>query len=336
MIDPGTKKITRRLSARHSTPSCALTIDVEDWFHAANLGIPRGRWDGMPSRVERNVTRILELLSHHDTLATFFVLGWVADRCPEMVKQIHTHGHEVASHGYWHRPVHRSSAKAFADDLQRSIRAIEQAGVCRPIGYRAPSYSIDARVPWAFNVIQDQGFLYDSSIYPARAIHGRYGMAGGQLRPHLVRPGLWEFPLPTLSILGRRFPAATGGYLRSFPLVLTVWAIEQNVRRGIPVVVNVHPWELDQEQPRINAPIRKKVLHYTGLRSTFRKLEHLVRRFEFGRLGDLLPVPNKGRVVKNARWPRQRVAPPPSITPPAQEPAREPSAHMLTRSDLSD
>lgn len=302
--------------------SCALSVDVEDWFHAANLRVPPGHWASMPSRIERSVDTLLRLLAKYDTHATFFILGWIADRHPNVVRRVREAGHEIASHGYWHRPVHSMTQAGFVDDLDRSIEAISKACSFRPLGYRAPSYSIDHRAPWAYDVLDDLGFRYDSSVYPARALHGRYGSSNGPLRPFRPRPGLWEFPLPTLSVCGRRFPAATGAYLRILPLAVTVRTIEQNLSDRIPVVINVHPWELDPDQPRIAAPWWGRTLHYTALHRTYGKLEQLLRRYQFVTLDAMVNALEDEQIVKAARAPKHWVLPPASAeaSPPALDP----------------
>jgi len=292
-----------------SGAACALSVDVEDWFHAANLRVPPGHWAGMPSRIERTVDVLLRLLGEYDTHATFFILGWIADRHPNVVRRIAEAGHEITSHGYWHRPVYSMTQAGFVDDLERSIEAIGKACSCRPLGFRAPSYSIDDRTPWAFDVLEELGFGYDSSVYPARAWHGRYGSANGPLRPYRPRPGLWEFPLPTLSMCGRRFPAATGAYLRIFPLAVTVRTIEQNLQMHNPVVINIHPWELDPHQPRIAAPWWGRTLHYAALHKTHAKLEYLLQRYRFESLGNMVRALETERIIKEASIPKRLLLP---------------------------
>ncbi len=263
---------------------CALTFDVEDWFHAGNLAIPRDRWASLPSCLARSMDEILALLAEYDTQATFFVLGWVASRDPDLVRTIHDAGHEIASHGYWHEPVTAQPRTRFRRDLLASKRILEEVIAAPVAGYRAPGYSINREDHWALDELLDAGFSYDSSIYPAQAPHRRYGVPGAPLVPHPIRDGLWEFPLPTLRVLGCRLPAATGAYLRLSPFVLTRWAIEQNLRRSIPVVINLHPWELDPHQPFWSAPLRRRWLHYTNLRTTRHKLVRLLETYPLGPL----------------------------------------------------
>ena len=265
----------------------ALTFDVEEWFQAENLKIPRAQWSELPSRLERPINETLALLDRYDTRATFFVLGWVASRQTVLIRRIRAAGHEIASHGYAHQPINQQSRVKFRDDVYASKLVLEDL-LGEPItGYRAPGYSINHDTGWALDILGELGFAYDSSIYPVRAPHGRYGLPGAPLRPYRIRNRLWEFPLPTVSILGYRLPAATGGYLRLWPYRLTERAFRQNHRRGVPVVVNVHPWELDPDQPRQSAPLWNRTLHYTRLQTTRGRLARLLQTYQFVPLGTL-------------------------------------------------
>jgi polysaccharide deacetylase family protein (PEP-CTERM system associated) len=266
----------------------AITFDVEEWFHADNLRVSRQRWRELPSRLDEPLDKILSLLEQNATRATFFVLGWIAMRSPEIVRRIRAAGHEIASHGFWHQPVTRQTRRAFAKDVRISKQILEDI-VGKPIiGYRAPSYSINHDTKWALEVLEELGFAYDSSIYPARAPHGRYGAPGTSVRPYRIRPTLWEFPLPTLQLPRFRVPVATGAYLRLWPLAVTEQAVRQNLRRAIPVVINIHPWELDPDHPRWPAPWWRRALHYTNLHTTARKLGRLLSSYRFIPLRDLL------------------------------------------------
>ena len=265
----------------------AITFDVEEWFHAANLGIPPERWSIPPSRLDKPLDAILTLLDQRRVRGTFFILGWVASHRPELVRRIHEAGHEIASHGYLHRPIKGQSRSTFIRDVARSKKGLEDL-IGRPVlGYRAPGYSIGRETDWALDVLAELGFTYDSSIYPVRSPHRRYGVTGAPLGPYRVRPGLWEFPLPTLHLPAMRLPAATGAYLRIAPLTVTRWAIRQNQRRAIPTVVNVHPWELDAGQPRLPVSWWPRFLHYTNLHTTHGKLARLLADYRFAPLATL-------------------------------------------------
>lgn len=264
----------------------ALTFDVEAWFHAANLAVPRSRWDELPARLDGPIEDILLLLQRYETRATFFVLGWVARRMPHLVRRIHQAGHEIASHGYWHEPVTSQTPMSFVKDV-RASKAILEGLIDEPvIGYRAPCYSINRSTSWALDELKALGFAYDSSVYPVRAPHGRYGDPAAPLHPYLARDGLWEFPLPVLRLFGCRWPVATGGYLRAWPMAATRRAFACARSSRPPVVVNIHPWEMDPHQPCWPASWANRFLHRINLRSTRRKLEQLLQSYHFVRLCD--------------------------------------------------
>lgn len=275
----------------------ALTIDVEEHFQVHNLesAVSRSDWDDHESRVEANVGRILDLLDRHRTKATFFVLGWVAERHPCLVASIASRGHEVASHGYEHRLVYSQTREEFEADLKRSIAILEDglSRVDTPAypqlqGYRAPSFSITQAVPWALDAIRDAGFRYDSSIMPASG-HDRYGMKDVSRFAHALSNGLIECPVSTVRCLGRNWPAAGGGYFRLFPKMLTCWAIRRINREGHPAIVYLHPWELDPQQPRIYGPSAwLRFRHYVNLDKTAQRLDELLGRFSFGPMSDIL------------------------------------------------
>jgi polysaccharide deacetylase family protein (PEP-CTERM system associated) len=263
----------------------ALTIDVEEHFqvHAFERVIQRSDWDRHPSRVVANTRRILALLEEFGVRATFFVLGWVADRQPELVTEIVAGGHEVASHGHWHELVYRQTAAEFAEDLEQALGALGRAvhGL-RVTGYRAPSFSITKESLWALDVLRDHGFEYDTSIFPI-AFHDRYGMRGAPRFVHRAGNGLWEIPPSTLRIGAQNWPVAGGGWFRAFPLWITREAVRRINREGHPAVVYLHPWEFDPDQPRMqNAPWRSRFRHSVNLGRTESRLRVLLREFDFG------------------------------------------------------
>jgi polysaccharide deacetylase family protein (PEP-CTERM system associated) len=270
----------------------ALTVDVEDWFQVSNFEglVDRDDWDRMESRVERNTGRVLELFARHGVRGTFFVLGWVAERFPGVVREIRDAGHEIASHGHGHELVYRIGRERFASDLVRSVEAIEAACGTRPRGYRAPSFSVDERAPWAFEVLADHGFDFDSSIFPVR--HPRYGVPAFSRVPRRVSTGngatIREFPLTTLRVAGRNVGAAGGGYLRLFPLPVLETAFRTMNRAGQPAVLYLHPWELDPGQPRLPVRGLGRFTHYTNLERTESRLERLLDRFRFAPMSEAL------------------------------------------------
>lgn len=274
----------------------ALTIDVEDYFHVQAFAqtIRRDDWDGFTLRVADNTRRILDVLDEAGLHATFFVLGWVAERCRPLVREIAERGHEVASHGYGHEQLFQIGPDRFREDLRRSKAVIEGSCGAAVTGYRAPSFSITKRSLWAFEILVEEGFRFDSSVFPIH--HDLYGMPEAPGEPHLVSTpsgSLAEFPMSTVSfsLLGRslRFPVSGGGYLRILPLRFVSWAFERiNTRDGRPVVLYFHPWEIDPGQPRIKAGRLSRWRHYRNLDSTAGKLGRLFSSFRFAPMGQVL------------------------------------------------
>jgi polysaccharide deacetylase family protein (PEP-CTERM system associated) len=262
----------------------ALTIDVEEHFqvHAFETVVDRSDWDHHPSRVVANTRRILCLLAEYKVHATFFVLGWVADRYPELVKEIAMDGHEVATHGYWHELVYRQTPVDFAADLRLSLDAIGRAlSDCQPVGYRAPCFSITNQSLWAMDVLRDHSILYSSSIFPL-AVHDRYGIKDANRFANKMFNGLWEFPVSTVRLGKQNWPVAGGGYFRLFPLWITSRAIGHINMQGHPAVIYLHPWEFDPDQPRIpDAPWLSRFRHYVNIDKTESRLRALLNEFNF-------------------------------------------------------
>jgi polysaccharide deacetylase family protein (PEP-CTERM system associated) len=227
-----------------------------------------------------NVCRLLDLLAAADVRATFFVLGWVAERCPDLVRDIASAGHEVASHGWSHTPVWRLSEAAFADEVSRSRVLLEELSGQAVIGYRAPTFSITTSTLWALDVLRRAGYRYDSSIFPVH--HDRYGIPDAPTAVHRGAGGMWEVPLAVLELGGARLPVAGGGYFRLYPLWLTRWAIRRLERAGRPAVVYLHPWEFDPGQPAVPGLGRLRTFrHRVGIGRTAEKLARLLREFRF-------------------------------------------------------
>jgi polysaccharide deacetylase family protein (PEP-CTERM system associated) len=269
-----------------------LSVDVEDYFQVEAFRdvIGRDTWDQWPSRVDANTRRVLDLFDEYDAKGTFFFVGWVADRNPGLVREVQRRGHELACHSYWHRTVYSLSPKEFADDTRRACDAIEQAAGVRVVGYRAPSWSITRDSIWALDVLAEQSFMYDSSIYPIR--HDIYGIPGASrfAYQHACGNGrqLPEFPPTTVKIGSMQLPAAGGGYLRIFPLRYTRWAMSQVEREEQPAIVYFHPWEVDPEQPRVAAKLRSRFRHYTNLRMMMDRLRFLLKSYRFQPFAELL------------------------------------------------
>jgi succinoglycan biosynthesis protein ExoA len=272
-------------------PVNALTVDVEDYYHVSAFEkcVDRECWGEFESRVVGSTRTILETLERAEVRGTFFVLGWVAQRHPELVRAIHRVGHEIGCHSYWHRLVYRQTPDEFRADLRRA-RDVLQDITGQPVrAFRAPSFSITRRSLWALDVLIDEGFAVDSSIYPT--VHDRYGIAGAPCRPHyLARPGggLWEFPLPVMRRLGYPLPVGGGGYLRLYPYAVTRSALRTINREGRPFVVYLHPWEVDPDQPRLNPGRLRAFRHYVNLHRTRPRLRKLLRDFRFGTVSQVL------------------------------------------------
>lgn len=263
----------------------ALSIDVEEYFqvHAFEKVIARTTWDQYASRVEGNTRRILDLLARYEVRATFFILGWIADRHPDLVREIAREGHEIATHGYWHELVYRQTPAEFAADLRQSLDAISRTGVtAQPTGYRAPAFSITKDSLWALDILCAHNIRFDSSIFPLLA-HDRYGIHNAERFASRVRANLWEFPVSTLRIGGQNWPVAGGGYFRLYPLWVTRSAIRQLNRGGHPAVIYLHPWEFDPQHPRVpNGSRLSRFRHFVNIDKTERRLASLLETFRFG------------------------------------------------------
>jgi polysaccharide deacetylase family protein (PEP-CTERM system associated) len=271
-----------------------FSVDVEEYFHVTAFEDVVGRhaWDTMPRRLDRSVPLLLDALHRAGATATFFVLGWVAEREPEIVRSIAAAGHEIASHGYSHRRVWTMTPGEFRDDLRASRHAIECASGTTVVGYRAPSFSFVPGCEWAFDVLIEEGFTYDSSIFPIR--RRGYGYPNMPRDPYVITRAagtLTEFPLATASIAGFRIPAAGGGYLRQLPFPLIRRAFIECDDRGAPGTFYIHPWELDPAQPRLNVDWLTRVRHYRGLRQTGERIDALLSEFSFTSMRSYLRMP---------------------------------------------
>lgn len=272
-----------------------FTVDVEDYFQvsAFEKHVDRARWGEWESRVAANTRRVLDTLERHQVRATFFILGWTAERQPELVREIHARGHEIGSHGYWHRLIYGQSPAEFRADLRRSRDVLQDAIGCRVTAHRAASFSITRQSLWALEILVEEGFLADSSVFPVR--HDRYGIPDAQPGPHRLETpagSIWEFPPSVVRFAGMNLPVGGGGYFRLFPLPWTVyWLRRINRRQRRPLMFYVHPWEFDPGQPRIHASRLSRFRHYVNLSKNQRKLDALLRRFRFGRLCDVIDPP---------------------------------------------
>lgn len=271
----------------------ALTIDVEDYFQVSAFAphIPRNEWPTRECRVERNVDRILALLDEHGTKATFFTLGWIAERYPEIVRRIVAEGHELASHGYGHERASEQTEAAFFSDINLAKLILEDLVGTEVKGYRAPSFSIGRNNLWAFECLERAGYRYSSSIYPIR--HDHYGMPDAPRHAHAIG-GLLEIPATTLRFFNRNWPASGGGYFRLMPYGVSRWMLQRiNRTDRLPAVFYFHPWEIDKEQPRIpGTSYKTRFRHYVNIGRMESRLQRLLADFQWGRMDHLfLPKP---------------------------------------------
>ncbi|MGE3507409.1 MAG: XrtA system polysaccharide deacetylase [Vicinamibacterales bacterium] len=263
----------------------AMSIDVEDYFHvsAFEKNVRRADWPRYESRVEANTDRLLELFDAAGVRSTFFVLGWVAERCPGLVRRIARQQHEIACHSYAHQLVYEMTPVAFREDLRRAKAAIEGAAGVRVVGYRAPSYSIVERSRWALDILAEEGYRYDASIYPIR--HDRYGIPDAPRHFHRIASSLgpiWEVPGSTVRFRGVNLPVAGGGYFRILPYAWTRWGIRHlNEVESRPAVFYLHPWEIDPDQPRLRGSAVSRARHYFNLHRTEDRLRRLLDEFRF-------------------------------------------------------
>jgi polysaccharide deacetylase family protein (PEP-CTERM system associated) len=282
----------------------AMTVDVEDYFHVSAFErvVSRAGWDAFDSRVVANTNLLLELFNRAGVRSTFFVLGWVAERFPALVRQIASAGHEVASHGYHHQLVYLLTPEQFRDDVRSAKRAIENATGTPVLGFRAPSYSVTASSLWALDVLVEEGYVYDASIFPIH--HDRYGIPSAPRHAHLIegsRGTLVEMPGSTVRIGGVNLPVAGGGYFRLLPYAWTRWGIRRvNRMERAPVIFYVHPWEVDPQQPRMNVGGAARLRHYTGLNRTARRLTRLLKDFRFDTVASALAT-----MPRAQQWPAQ-------------------------------
>ena len=280
------------INAMNKIPN-ALTVDVEDYFHVAAFAsnISRDSWSARESRVVANTKKLLAMFEQFDVRATFFVLGWVAEQHPELVRDIASRGHEIACHGYSHQLVYDQTPEEFYKETLHAKRVLENIAGAAILGYRAASYSITRESLWALDILVELGFAYDSSIFPVH--HDRYGIPNAKRTPHLMSTpkdnAIVEWPLSTAKALGLRLPVAGGGYFRLFPYWLTRWGLASiNRREQQPFIFYLHPWEIDPEQPRVSAGRLSRFRHYNNLEKCEGRLRRLLSEFNFGTARDSL------------------------------------------------
>jgi len=261
-----------------------LTIDVEDYFQVENFKgvIDFSDWEGYELRVVKNTEKILKILAEKNVKATFFVLGWVAEKAPGLVKKIYKEGHEVACHGYAHQLIYRQTPQEFRADLRRAKSILEGIIQESVLGYRAPTYSITKESIWALEILAEEGFKYDSSIFPMAREKG--GFPEAERWPHKVynhQDYIWEFPISTVKLFNKNIAFSGGGYFRLLPYGFVRWAIGSVNKEGYPTIIYLHPWELDPQQPRVKADYMSRFKHYVNISKTEQKLKQLLNDFEF-------------------------------------------------------
>jgi polysaccharide deacetylase family protein (PEP-CTERM system associated) len=279
-----------------AAPVNAFSVDVEDWYQVADFDavVPFDTWDRFESRVRRNTEKILAVMDEFGVKGTFFILTWNAERYPEIVRDIQARGHEIASHGYGHRIVYELTRDQFAADVARAKKTLEDITGEAVLGYRAPSFSFTAKSEWGPDVLLEQGYRYDSSVFPVK--DSMYGMPDAERFPYVIREKdgrrLVEFPITTTELFGRNLPLGGGGYLRLLPYVYMKWGMRRvNRREGKGTVFYIHPWEVDPDHPRIKTAGRRGFSsHYVNLASTEGKLRRLLRDFRFAPMRDCLDL----------------------------------------------
>lgn len=280
------------MSSKHNQIVNAMTVDVEDYFHVAALAqsINRSQWSSMEYRAEQSTRRLLRLFDAAHIKATFFVLGWVAKRSPDLIREIYRAGHEVASHGMSHKLVYNQTPEEFESETRESKALLEDIIGAPVLGYRASTYSITRRSLWALDILHEAGFVYDSSIFPIR--HDLYGIPDAPVAPARIDTpkgaSIVEFPMSTAQMFGLKVPVSGGGYFRLLPYWLTARGLASLNRAGRPFIFYLHPWEVDPEQPRIKASWKSRLRHYTNLHRCETRLRRLVSEFQFGPVRDVL------------------------------------------------
>jgi len=275
-----------------SSTTNALTVDLEEYFtvQALDNRVPRKRWSNQPLRCDRQVKTLLDLFDKHNVSATFFTLGWVAERHPELIREVHARGHEVAAHSYWHKLVFEMTPKDFRLDLIQVRDLLQELTGQSVTGYRAPTYSITKDSLWAHEILAEEGFLYSSSIFPIH--HDRYGISDYPRFPHQIEVNgrqLWEFPMTTFSFAGKNLPVSGGGYMRLLPARSVASALASiNKREKQPAIIYLHPWEIDDNIPKFKQGFLQDFRGYIGINKMLSKLEYLLKTLHFARVDTVL------------------------------------------------
>jgi len=268
----------------------AFSIDLEDWFCVYNFSnvIKQEDWDSYEYRAEKNTRKLLLILDEFNVKCTFFVLGWISEKSPELIKEIENRGHEIAFHTYTHSLINYLSREQFEEEITKGLNIFKDIGIKQPIsGFRAPSFTITKDTYWALEILSKYNFRYDSSVFPV-GFHPDYGINNAPLSPYEIKENLLEFPLSVLKIMGKNIPCCGGGYFRLYPYFLTKFMIKKVNRQGRPVNFYIHPWEIDPDQPKVNLPLLKKFRHYNNLNKTEKRLRKLLKDFKFTTIKNVL------------------------------------------------
>lgn len=267
----------------------AISIDLEDWFCVRNLScvISKDNWNNMELRVVNNTNRLLNLLGKNNVKATFFVLGWIAEKVPDLITKIEESGHEIASHGYSHSELTKITPDYFDRDVRKALEVTQCCVKQKIIGFRAPSFTITKKTLWAYDILSKYGIEYDSSVFPV-GFHPDYGISDAPLTLYKVNNKLIEVPLSVVELFGKRIPCSGGGYFRLYPYSLTKFLMKKCNKEGRPVIFYIHPWEIDNEQPRVKLNLQKKIRHYNHLNKTYGRLEKLLIDFKFVPIKELI------------------------------------------------
>ena len=270
----------------------AISVDLEDWFCVYNLEslISKKDWDKYEYRLEKNAYRILSIFDNFHIKATFFVLGWIAEKSPELIKEIENRGHEIALHGYSHSLITKLTPSEFEKDLTKGLEAVKNSGIKQEIiGFRAPSFSITEKTIWALNILKKYNFKYDSSVFPV-GFHPDYGISDSPIFPYKISGDLFEFPLSVVKVFGMNIPFSGGGYFRLFPYFITKFLFKKVNKENRAVMFYFHPWELDRQQPKMKLPLIKKFRHYNNLNKTENRLQKLLQDFKFTTIKNVLQL----------------------------------------------
>lgn len=267
----------------------AFSVDLEDWFCVNNLShiINKNDWEKQELRVEKNTEKLLTLFKKFNIKVTFFILGWIAEKVPELIESIDKEGHEIATHGYSHSLLTEITPDFFKQDLRKAIAITKSITNKDILGFRAPSFTITNKTLWAIDIMKDEGIKYDSSVFPI-SFHPDYGISNASLKIFEIKEGITEVPLSVVEIFGKRIPCSGGGYFRLYPYKFTKWLINKCNKQGRPVIFYLHPWEIDPGQPKINLPIIKRFRHYNNLNKTDGRLEKLLMDFEFAPVKEII------------------------------------------------